>query len=275
MRIKSFKIIALLISAVLLLHHSANGIKKEPEKKTKLQISIFTGELIGNKRGNGISENEISTGNLPILKQDYALEDQIKKIFKNDIIVLKLESQAEYQEPFEYIFDKTNWLAGDFLIKFSFEKRPISKPMVNGNISLFNTRKKVEYSRDFSLGIGKGILASIRNKETLLILTLQLTEIKETYNTIYNAGKFTAYSRDESWSDMRLNADEIIFKEAKAIIPTESCKLILVGEQIIFSKKSNLLTGINANIIDCNGMKSLKKKRIEVSLEQPLKFKTD
>jgi hypothetical protein len=275
MKRKSIKIMILLFLGIFIIQAGVMGMKQEPESKTKLHLSIFSGKISGNEAPNEIFEDEISIRNLPAPQQDQALADQIGTIFKNGITDLKLESQGEYREPSNDNLDKINWLANDFLLKFSLENEIPREKALKGKLLLFNLRRKKEYSSDFSLEPGKGLLAAIKNKETVLMVTMQLNEIEEAYNTIYKTDRFTIYSKDESWSDLRLSAEDIVFTGSKAVIPAGDCRIILEGEQIVYSKELNRLTAINGVITDCNGKKTGKKKRIEVPLKQPLKFVAD
>ena len=253
------------------LNKTMTGKKSDSNSKQSiLNFFILSGTTVKTKILNDFKENEIEIKSIMETFNKENVINKLIKFFDHKIDNIKFESSIQTVLPvMPEILDKINLVKDEFLIKFSIVDKPIAKSSINGKITFFDRKNKIKHQKDFKIENSNSIIGTLKTKSTILLAVVVLTEkTKIDSNTIYKGKNFTIYANKNLESIDEVTGDEIVFKNARAVIHSEEGYIELTAENIIYQKKMKRLIAENATVKfpDSNIMAG--GKRIEIYVEK-------
>ena len=278
MKKKCFKLVNFMFITLLFFWGTAIGDSKtmtgkksdSNSKQLILNFFILSGTTVKTKILNDFKENEIEIKSIMETFNKENVINKLIKFFDHKIDNIKFESSIQTVLPvMPEILDKINLVKDEFLIKFSIVDKPIAKSSINGKITFFDRKNKIKHQKDFKIENSNSIIGTLKTKSTILLAVVVLTEkTKIDSNTIYKGKNFTIYANKNLESIDEVTGDEIVFKNARAVIHSEEGYIELTAENIIYQKKMKRLIAENATVKfpDSNIMAG--GKRIEIYVEK-------
>lgn len=278
MKKKCFKLINLILITFLFLWGTAKGDSKTMAGKKNysnsnqsiLNFFILSGSTSKSKILDNIKEDEIEIKSITQTFNKENVINQLNKFFDHKIDNIKFESSIQTVLPVTpENLDKINLVKDEFLIKFSIGDKPIVNLPIEAKITFFNRKKSTKYEKDFSIEKGNSLIGILKiNNRILLAVVVNKEKTIMDNNKIYKGKNFTIYTSTNFESIDGVQGEEIVFKNARAVIHSEDGDMELNAEKIIYQSKMKRLIGENATVKFPDSNIRAGGKRIEIYVEK-------
>lgn len=278
MKKKYFKLVNFIFITFLFLWGTAKGDSKTMTGKKNnsnsnqsiLNFFILSGTTAKTKISNHINESELEIKSIMGTFNKENIINQLKKFFDHKIDNIKIESSIQTILPvMPENLDKINLVKDEFLIKFSIVDKPIVESPIKGKITFFNRKKNTKHHEDFSIEKGNSLIGVLKsNSKILLAVVVHMEKTIMDSNKIYKGKNFTIYTNKNFECIDEVHGDEIIFKNARAVIHSEEGDMELTAENIIYQPKMKRLIAENATVKFPDNNIRAGGKRIEIYVEK-------
>gem|GEM_PF-7027409 len=143
--------------------------------------------------------------------------------------------------------------------------------MVEVRITFDDIRTGDSYVEQLPLTGGEGAIVLFQRGNSQKVLALLLSLIPEAskaerYHLEYKTDRFTIFSRDRSWVESNDQQEQVIFHQAKVVIPVQGeGDFILEAEEIIYSKGASELIGCKAVLFDSSNDRVVEGEKIKLT----------